>query len=776
MRLRRSFTYTNGGGTIFDIYSGPNQEIYLGGKYTHGGLITGKSALISTNSDIPDQDHPIIDGTVYASLPDGNGGWFIGGTFSKVGDSSIYNLVHILPGGIIDTSFTPSPNGKVNDLKLDGNFLYIAGEFSYIGPQSRKWLARVDLSTNTLDAWAPQVDDKVNTLEILGNEVLIGGEFVTVNGRPQKGFCRLDKTSGAIKLSRSLRYSAAGGIPSGNAIANYNSETYLGGHFRASEFHTGSGVQLSITSTIPTALTPFLNNEVYDVVSDGNGGWYLGGSFDQINVNGQNFARLIHILPNGELDTAFQQTPDNTVFSLVRDGTTLYIGGIFTSIAGQSRNRLAAIDLTSGSLLSWNPDANLDVVELMVEGNLIYIGGSFSQIGGQTRNNLASVDKITGSVTAWNPDPNSSVSALAYYNGYVYAGGNFSQIGGQTQEYISAIDATTGTPTAWNPGINSSVFALLVDGDSLYVGGSFTDIGGQIRRRVASFDLLNGFLTSWNPNSYGDVYCLTTDGVNIYIGGFFNSIGTQSTKNIVAADKAAGTISATWKPIVDNIVRTIAVDGGKIFLGGDFEYVDMQFRKGLIIFDNLTQELSLFNPEVHNTTIGNGDGIINDILIDSSGQMFLGGDFNYVGTQNRINLAQFDLTNNIIKFWKPIPDGEVFTLAKEGTTVFAGGAFNTVSGVNRLKLAAFDMSTSFGYLINNWDPAPNSTSTIYTMALSGTDLLVGGSMEHLYSLTQQGISEINANSLRLKGWKSFGGMEVNSIFAKDSLLYLGGTI
>jgi hypothetical protein len=75
----------------------------------------------------------------------------------------------------------------------------------------------------------------------------------------------------------------------------------------------------------------------------------------------------------------------------------------------------------------------------------------FTSIGGQGRRHLAALNASTGAATAWNADANDTVLALAVANGTVYAGGYFTGLGGQARNYIAALDAVTGRATAWNP-------------------------------------------------------------------------------------------------------------------------------------------------------------------------------------------------------------------------------------------------------------------------------------------------------------------------------------
>uniref|UniRef100_UPI00261640C5 hypothetical protein n=1 Tax=uncultured Legionella sp. TaxID=210934 RepID=UPI00261640C5 len=103
----------------------------------------------------------------------------------------------------------------------------------------------------------------------------------------------------------------------------------------------------------------------------------------------------------------------------------LYVGGDFTTIDGQVRNRLAAIEASSGALTTWNPNVDGSVYTLAASGSTVYVGGGFITIGSQTRNNIAAIDASSGTPNAWNPSPSNLVSKLAVSGSTVYVGGNF---------------------------------------------------------------------------------------------------------------------------------------------------------------------------------------------------------------------------------------------------------------------------------------------------------------------------------------------------------------
>jgi hypothetical protein len=81
------------------------------------------------------------------------------------------------------------------------------------------------------------------------------------------------------------------------------------------------------------------------------------------------------------------------------------------------------------------------------ETEILFIWGEFTQICGVARNRLAAVNVSTGQLTIWNLNADNVVYALALSGSDLYAGGDFTNIGGQNWNIIAAIHTTDGTAT-----------------------------------------------------------------------------------------------------------------------------------------------------------------------------------------------------------------------------------------------------------------------------------------------------------------------------------------
>src|SRR5205823_1224900 len=127
---------------------------------------------------------------------------------------------------------------------------------------------------------------------------------------------------------------------------------------------------------------------------------------------------IARLNPDGTLDSAVDPNANYTVYSIAvqADGKIL-IGGEFNganSIGGQTRNRIARLDASTGLADSFDPNANGGVFSIAVQADgKILAGGSFDNIGGQQIGRAACRERATGSADSFDPNANESVSSVA---------------------------------------------------------------------------------------------------------------------------------------------------------------------------------------------------------------------------------------------------------------------------------------------------------------------------------------------------------------------------
>ena len=438
------------------------------------------------------------------------------------------------------------------------------------------------------------------------------------------------------------------------AIAPTSDTVYIGGSFTHVGPLTGCGTPLDVSTGQVQTPFPKVNGTVWACASDGLGGWFIGGWFTRVGNLERN--GVAHILSDGSVDPAWNPNADSWVGVIVVSGSTVYAGGTFTSIGGQSRNHIAALDAATGNATPWNPSVvggSYPFVSAIADsGSAVYVGGDFTSIGGQPRNNIAALDAATGSATAWNPNAaGGDVRALAVSGSTVYVGGYFTSIGGQSRSSIAALDAATGNATPWNPNANGGgsspyVSALVVSGSTVYAGGGFGSIGGQSRHCIAALDATTGNATAWKPHADSDVYALAVSGSTVYVGGAFMSIGGQPRNRIAALDTTTGN-ATTWNPNAwgDVIypwttpyVSALVVSGPTVYAGGWFTSIGGQSRNYIAALDAVTGNATAWNPNASNIS-----SLINVRALAVSGStVYAGGEFTTIGGEPRPYFAQFD--------------------------------------------------------------------------------------------------------------------------------------
>jgi hypothetical protein len=128
-----------------------------------------------------------------------------------------------------------------------------------------------------------------------------------------------------------------------HAIARTADTVYIGGEFTYVGPNTGSGVPIDAASGQAVATFPQVNGRVLASVSDGASGWYIGGSFTQVGALAR--ANIARILADGTVDPAWNVLgADGVVWALAVSGSTVYAGGVFTSIGGNPRRGFAQFD------------------------------------------------------------------------------------------------------------------------------------------------------------------------------------------------------------------------------------------------------------------------------------------------------------------------------------------------------------------------------------------------------------------------------------------------
>ncbi len=717
------------GGRVLAI-APAGDTVYIGGTFGVIGPATGGGVPLDARTAKLVAPYARIAGRVEAVVADGEGGWFVGGSFTHVGGQARRNLAHIRADGSL-SNWAPDPNLGVWCLALAGRTLYVGGDFDSLGGHSRMRLGAVDIDDDVALPWRCDADGRPSAILVDGPIVYLGGWFTAIAGQPRSYVAAVDATTGAlspwqVSLNDRVR-----------TFALRDTTLYIGGYFWTANGEARVG--LIAVSTVTGALktwNPQLSRlpintrdggpHVHALLRSGDS-MYVAGSFTQLG--GQARRGLAQLDLATAQATAFDsRATRNTVFgpdlwSLVRSGETLFVAGAYDSLGGASREaglHAAALHTSTGDRFAWDPEADSFIWALAMQRSVVFAAGWFTTVGEWVpRGRLASIDMRTGRVTDWQPNPNDYVKSLRYHNGRVYAGGYFSEVGGQPRSGLAALDPVTGIATPWNPSPNAPVWAIEPLGGDLVVGGLFSSIGGQPRRGIAVVDTISGLVTPWDAQLFGEVGAIAVSDTAIYVGGFVVAVAGQERLGLAALEPSSATL-LPWNPGTDGTVDAIDILDGTIYIGGNFDLVGGQARTNLAAIDrdgNVTSwRADLTGPPSPTVQVHD--------LVATDSTLFVGGVFSQVSGVSRGNFAAIDARTGAVRESYPQPDGIVRSLAQQKGSVFAGGDFSRFGAFPQSGFAAIHPSRTpeppptpgFPSLLAAPNPAREATTVRYSLA------------------------------------------------------------
>ena len=269
---------------------------------------------------------------------------------------------------------------------------------------------------------------------------------------------------------------------------------------------------------------------------------YVGGTFNAVDgVAVKNYA--VVSTADGSLIAGFQHKFTTAVHVIKVGPNLVYVGGSFTAVDGVAHANLVAINPSTGALdPNWNPSAN-DVVRSMAfasDGTTMFIGGIFTQMDGVSRQSVARVDMTTGALNAWAIPSGVIVApqtawALLPMGNRLYAGF------GKGPNYAAAFRLDNGTvgTQVWrfNTVGNDESLAMSNDGTRLFVGGHMgtavlqQSICGVPVHGLYSLNPATGAAyCDWFPaitpfgKNYTGAWCMLSTGTKLYVGGLIDAI------------------------------------------------------------------------------------------------------------------------------------------------------------------------------------------------------------------------------------------------------------
>lgn len=430
--------------------------LYVGGTFQaiapSSSALPPLYALSETTGAEATPRFPALTGDVRAVIADGAGGFFVGGAFTTTAPPVRTNLLRVLADGSVDPVFAPQDEGAIDGLAVVGTRLFATGPaFTSTPGQPLRRARAVSTVDGSSLAW-----DAAMSVPFTAAAIVAGDDRIVMIGQDIQPMVRsgvaaaYDSSTGA-ELWRVLV--APGGVGGANARSAW------------------AGVREGARVII--AHGPTASNAGLSSLS----------------------------LATGAVDPAWN--PGVSPQTMALSGGTLYLGGFFTTIGGQPRHSLAAIDVTTAALLPWNPGSLTPILRMSAaSGGGVFVSGLFETFGGQARWRLAHVD-AGGAVTPWTaavrpdsinlltPGPAGTLLVVSSLTGTGYV----------TRSRLAAFDVNTGQLLPWAPVADGTVDVVAAAWPRVYVSGRFTTIDGLAAAGGAALDAASGARLAWTPSS-----------------------------------------------------------------------------------------------------------------------------------------------------------------------------------------------------------------------------------------------------------------------------------
>lgn len=287
-----------------------------------------------------------------------------------------------------------------------------------------------------------------------------------------------------------------------------------------------------------------------------------------------------------------------TVNAITFDGVdTVYLGGDFTSIDGDSAPYMAAMSPFSGKVgPRFESGADGAVHDLEWHEGALFVAGEFSSWNGASGANLIRVDPGTGArIDTFDPNPQDKVWDIAIQGEFIYGAGYFFDIGPFEapipRRWAAGFDLATGAPAGPDlslpplaPGEGghkeeARAIGASPDGTRIYVGDD--------RNIIRSFDVATG-VEQWAYESEGDIQAIAVSDDVVFVGNHQGWFSKFDGRDLVALDPATGAVSDDWGPLLDTtdpegILALVATD--EVLIGaGEFDVINGTPALNLAVF------------------------------------------------------------------------------------------------------------------------------------------------------------------------------------------------
>jgi hypothetical protein len=453
-----------------------------------------------------------------------------------------------------------------------------------------------------------------------------------------------------------------------------------------------------------------LNGIVHCSVSDGAGGWFVGGDFTKAGIYDRKY--FAHIDSAGRISN-FDLKLNDKVRSLSVYQGKLYVSGYFTKSDTLSRNYVLRVDLGTALVDAWDVGIKKSmqggvpfVKHVEALGNRVYLAGA-----GRVAVNNVSVDRVfavdisSGGMIAWN-------NGQYYYNDFALYKDKVvvftHTFNGSNTNAFSLLDSVSGAVAATNhKRVFGAIDKVSIHGDDIVFAGNIDAVEGMAVKDVVIYNLQTRLFSpvSFLKDSYKErIYNSDVDGVHffsarltdslLYLSGLMELSDGKTYKTLMAFNRFTGAVHKEYG--VTGNVYSIQLTGNQLAVAGSFSSTPNSSIRYLAAVDLNTMKILPVSLPFNNSVYK---------ILPLNGNLYLAGRFDSIGNNRRMYAAALDTTNWNVLSWNPSPDSVVLDMAYSNISskIYLSGCFRNVSTAQRNGLAAVHLSTA---AVDSWNPSP----------------------------------------------------------------------
>jgi len=536
------------------------------------------------------------DGIIKSILTFRGGKIVIGGDFTSYSRVPRNRIARLHADGTLDESFKvgKGADGVINGLasQSDGRIL-ACGLFSTIDTMSRNKIVRLN-SDGTVDKnFNPKkgADLPVYSM-VLQNDgrILIAGDFQNFNEWRQIRITRLN-SDGSIDDSF-LKGTGTDWIIN-TMVQQPDGKIIFGGDFNSYDQIKRSKIaRINRDGTIDNSFNKVigLDKAVFAIGAQSDGKIIVAGDFTK--YNGKTVNRLLRLNTDGSVDSSFKigVGPNAVIQALfVQKDNKIIIAGNFTKFNNESRNKIACLNADGSLDKGFVPTsgANFEVycIAQQNDGHIL-VGGIFSAINGENRNKIARLNADGSLDKTFNPGsgPNAAVRSMAIQpDGKILVVGDFTVFNTIPRERIVRLttDGLVDNSFDTESGASDFIRAVALDADGkIYIAGYFETYKSTNRGRIARLYNDGVLDQNFNPGAGFDepVRALVLSEGKIYAAGDFTAYNGVKRRGMVRLNRNGNSDAGynIGNGFVGNVRSLFLQADKKLLVAGEFNYYQGQ--------------------------------------------------------------------------------------------------------------------------------------------------------------------------------------------------------